>query len=237
MAKFDQQMSANHTWGVRWLRELSPQRNQAIGQVTPRRGCEKRTTRIRRWSASLSSVFGNTKLNALRVGWTQEDVVVRAIPASTATGAIRPPATRRWPSRRSPTSRPTPRRRASTTPTRSRTRSPGSCPNKRGDHDIKLGAQYEYIEADNLAQDNLNGTFTFGQNNAALRPQQSAHLSRSPDHPRARPGARLREGALLLGLRAGQVEADQPASRPRSASATTAKRSPSRSGTIRTLPT
>ena len=30
MIKFDQQVNANHTWGVRWLRELSPQRNQAI---------------------------------------------------------------------------------------------------------------------------------------------------------------------------------------------------------------
>ena len=30
MVKFDHQMSANHTWGIRWLRELSPQQNQAI---------------------------------------------------------------------------------------------------------------------------------------------------------------------------------------------------------------
>ena len=71
---------------------------------------------------------------------------------------------RPWRSRRSPTSRPTPRRRASTTPTSSRTRSRGSCPGRRGDHDIKVGVQYEYIEADNFAQDNLNGTFAFGQN-------------------------------------------------------------------------
>ena len=30
MAKFDHQLNANHTWGIRWLRELSPQQNQII---------------------------------------------------------------------------------------------------------------------------------------------------------------------------------------------------------------
>ena len=52
MVKFDQQFNANHTWGVRWLRELSPQRNQAITPplITPRRRFAKRTTRIRRLS-------------------------------------------------------------------------------------------------------------------------------------------------------------------------------------------
>ena len=38
-------------------------------------------------------------------------------------------------------------------------------PGKRGDHDIKVGVQYQYVKADNFAQDNLNGTFAFGQNN------------------------------------------------------------------------
>jgi hypothetical protein len=73
LGKFDQQITANHTWSVRYLRELSPQRNQAIGQVTPaavREEDDKDQTLV----ATMSSVFGSTKLNALRVGWTQEDV-------------------------------------------------------------------------------------------------------------------------------------------------------------------
>ena len=37
LARVDNQFTANHTWGVRYLREVSPQRNQAIGQVTPGR--------------------------------------------------------------------------------------------------------------------------------------------------------------------------------------------------------
>ena len=55
-------------------------------------------------------------------------------------------ASRRWRSRPSPTSRTTPRRRASTTPTRSRTRSRWFLPDKHGDHDIKFGAQYQYVD-------------------------------------------------------------------------------------------
>src|SRR4029453_12286566 len=38
-------------------------------------------------------------------------------------------------------------------------------PNKHGDHDVKFGAQYEYVTADNFGQDNMNGTFTFGTSN------------------------------------------------------------------------
>ena len=33
MVRFDQQLNANHTYGVRWLRESSPQRNQLIPVV------------------------------------------------------------------------------------------------------------------------------------------------------------------------------------------------------------
>ena len=53
MVKFDQQINANHTWGVRWLRELSPQRNQAIPPSADHRSTgafARKTTRIRRSS-------------------------------------------------------------------------------------------------------------------------------------------------------------------------------------------
>ena len=78
MVKFDHQMSANHTWGIRWLRELSPQQNQAIA---PAVGIQVASGAIREEDdkdqtvvATLSSVFGSTKVNSLRAGWTQEDV-------------------------------------------------------------------------------------------------------------------------------------------------------------------
>jgi outer membrane receptor protein involved in Fe transport len=41
-------------------------------------------------------------------------------------------------------------------------------PNKHGDHDLKVGGQYEYSGASNVTQDNLNGTFAFGRNDAVF---------------------------------------------------------------------
>ena len=52
MVRFDHQINASNTWGVRWLRELSPQRNQAIADRRPvpdrRQRFGKRTTKTRR---------------------------------------------------------------------------------------------------------------------------------------------------------------------------------------------
>jgi len=167
LARVDQQINANHTWGVRWLRESSPQRNQAIGQVTPsaiREEDDKDQTVV----TTLSSVLGNNRVNAIRAGWTQEDVAFAnpcfndgrnqaacdpqlnfqtftggqsAVAQARVNDAYQIENTFSW-----------------------------FLPDKRGDHDIKFGAQYEYIEADNLAQDNLNGTFSFGQNDQPFDP-------------------------------------------------------------------
>ena len=63
-------------------------------------------------------------------------------------------------------------------------------PDKHGDHDIKLGAQYEFVGADNLNQGNMNGTFAFGTSNGAVQRRRSTDLSRSPHDPRRRPVAR-----------------------------------------------
>ena len=175
MVRFDQQMNASHTWGVRWLRELSPQRNQAItaasvicvGAAHPR---GRRQGPDRRRDVVVGARQHQAEHAARRLDAGGRGVRQPLLQRQRPRPGRR--ASRRWRSRPSPISRTTPRRRASTTPIRSRTRSPGSCPNKRGDHDVKFGAQYEYVEADNLDQDNLNGTFT-------LRPEQRA-VQRQP---------------------------------------------------------
>jgi hypothetical protein len=177
LVRVDNQFSANHTWGVRYLRELSPQRNQAVtattpsgalGPVTPG-AIREEDDKDQTVQASLSSVFGNTKLNSLRVVWTQEDVAF-ANPCFDSNG----------------------RNQAACDPTLSFqtfTDQQSSVaqarvndayqledtfswfvPGKRGDHDIKVGVQYEYVKADNFAQDNLNGTFSFGQSNVPYNP-------------------------------------------------------------------
>ena len=168
LAKFDHQLSANHTWSLRYLRELSPQRNQAIGQVTPsaiREEDDKDQTVV----GSMSSVFGSNKLNALRIGWTQEDVSF-GNPCFNGNGrdqaACEPTlAFQTFTDQQANTAQ----ARVNDAYQIENTFS-WFLPNKRGDHDVKLGAQYEYIEADNLAQDNLNGTFSFGQNDLPFDP-------------------------------------------------------------------
>ena len=62
-------------------------------------------------------------------------------------------------------------------------------PGKKGDHELKFGARYNYTELRRVSQINQNGTFTF---NTDLRVQrrQPAHLSGTADHPDGRRSTR-----------------------------------------------
>ncbi len=163
MVKFDQQVNANHTWGVRWLRELSPQRNQAIGQISStaiREEDDKDQTVL----ATFSSVFGSTKLNSLRAGWTQEDVAF-ANPCFNGNGrdmtACEPTlAFQTFTDQQDNTAQARVNDAYQIEDTFS-----WFLPNKKGDHDVKFGAQWEYVTADNFNQGGMNGTFSFGTSN------------------------------------------------------------------------
>ena len=73
-ARFDHQLNANQTWGLRWLRETSPQPIQinAENHTPPRYEAETDVD----WTlvASLSSVLGSNKVNTFRVSAVSEDV-------------------------------------------------------------------------------------------------------------------------------------------------------------------
>ena len=164
VGRFDHQINANHTWGVRWLREYSPQFNQIIGDVTLN-AREEEDDLDQTVVGTLSSVLGNSRVNTLRVNWTQEDVAF-ANPCYNGNG----------------------RNQAGCDPqlafqnftdgasNRAQARIndayqidntfawfiPGG---KRGDHDVKIGAQYQYSTVLNSNDGNLNGTFTFGRSN------------------------------------------------------------------------
>jgi Carboxypeptidase regulatory-like domain/TonB dependent receptor-like, beta-barrel len=165
MIKYDQQFNANHTWGVRWLRELSPQRNQAItppliSSAATREEDDKDQTVV----VTFSSVFGSTMLNAFRAGWTQEDVSF-ANPCFNSNGrdqsACEPTlAFQTFTDQQDNTAQARVNDAYQIEDTFS-----WFLPDKHGDHDIKVGFQYEYVKADNFAQDNLNGTFGFGTSN------------------------------------------------------------------------
>ena len=85
-------------------------------------------------------------------------------------------------------------------------------PSGRGDHDLRIGTQYVVLrrlqpqrrQPERHVQPSARTTTNF---NSA----RSAHLPGSLHHPRRRPEHLLREGALRLRVRAGQVAPEQPA--------------------------
>jgi hypothetical protein len=168
IARFDHQISANNTWGVRWLREDSPQFNQIIGDVTL--GASREENDVDQTViGTLNTVLGNSRVNTLRLGWTQEDVSFgnpcfngngrnqaacqptlafgtftdqqSTVAQARVNDAIQLENTMAW-----------------------------FIPGKRGDHDLKFGVQGQYSQSRNDTQDQLNGSFSFGLTNGPFNP-------------------------------------------------------------------
>lgn len=168
VVRADHQISPNHTWGVRWLRESSPQFNQIIGNVTLEAAREESDV-DQTIVGTLNSVLGNTRVNTLRLSWTREDVSF-GNPCFNSNG----------------------RNQAACPPTLAfQTFTTGNSniaqarvndayqlentlswfiPGRRGDHDIKAGVQLQYSQSDNDTQDGLNGTFSFSRSNGPFDP-------------------------------------------------------------------
>jgi hypothetical protein len=157
----DHQLNAGNTWGVRWLREASPQYNQIIDNVTldaSREEFDVDQTVV----GSLSSVLSNTKVNTMRLAWTRENVAF-ANPCFNTNG------------RDMTKCEPTLAFQTYTTQQDNTAQSRVNDaiqfdstftwfkPGLMGDHDIKLGGQYEYVGAANVNQGNMNGTFGFAR--------------------------------------------------------------------------
>jgi outer membrane receptor protein involved in Fe transport len=70
----DHQMNANHTWGIRWLRETSPQPSQIQTSAETESRTEAETDVDWSFVGNLSSVFGSSKVNTFRVAAVSEDV-------------------------------------------------------------------------------------------------------------------------------------------------------------------
>jgi outer membrane receptor protein involved in Fe transport len=168
LVRGDHQINANHTWGVRWLREYSPQLNQLIplvgtNPVTLDASREEDDT-DQTVVGSLNSVFGNSRVNTMRVSWTQENVAF-ANPAFNGNG--------RQQGLLDPTLNYQTYSDQQNSVAQARINNGYQIedtfswfvPSKRGDHDIKFGAQYQYSSNDAETQDNLNGTFSFGLSN------------------------------------------------------------------------
>ena len=168
VVRADHQLSANNAWGVRWLREASPQFNQIIGDVTldaAREEADVDQTLV----GSLNSVLGNTRVNSLRLSWTQEDVSF-GNPCFNANGRVQALCE--------------PQLEFDTFTTQQNSTAQARVndayqledtlswfiPGRRGDHDIKAGVQLQYSQSRNDTQDNLNGTFSFSRSNGPFDP-------------------------------------------------------------------
>ena len=189
MAKVDHQISGNHTWSVRYLREQSPQDRQAIsGDVTQDAFDAERDT-DQTAVGTLTSVLRSTLVNTVRVSFTQEDVTF-ASPQFFANGRDQ--------------SRLLPQLSFDTYTAQQQNGHQARLNNAYqlentlswfrpdwvgGDHQIKLGFQYQYSSVKNDNQGNLNGTFTFNTSDADFDP---ANPRTYPDRFSIRVGGPLR---------------------------------------------
>jgi hypothetical protein len=168
----DHQVNRNNTYSVRWLRETSPQSNQIVlnGTIPPTvRAARSEADVDQTVATNFNSVLSNTTTNTLRLTWTRENVTFgnpcyndndRDLSKCQPTLAfqtfteqqdntgqfrindgIQVDETLGW-----------------------------FIPSGHGDHDLRIGAQYQYSGAYNRNDGNLNGTFAFGQNNNNFNP-------------------------------------------------------------------
>jgi hypothetical protein len=169
LARVDHQINSGNSYNIRWMREQSPQDRQAIsGRVTQSAFDAERdvdTTLV----GNLTSVFGSTKVNTLRLSFTREDVTF-ASPQYFEQG----------------------RNQAALLPqlsfqTYTDQQQNGHqarlndayqvenvfswfVPARGGSHDIRTGFQFQHSQVKNFNEGNLNGTFSFGRNDLPFDP-------------------------------------------------------------------
>jgi outer membrane receptor protein involved in Fe transport len=168
MIRFDGQLNASESGAVRWLRESSPQLNQVIADTGTRNGAsvpvtlnatreesDVDQTAVGTWS----SLFGNSKLNTVRMTWTQENVAF-ANPEFNGNG------------RRQDLLKPTlvylTYEDQQSAVAQARINNAyyidDTFNSYVSNHDLRFGVQLARLAENATTQDNLNGTFTFRTN-------------------------------------------------------------------------
>jgi hypothetical protein len=178
LVRFDHQISAGHTWNVRWLREHSLEYNQfPTGNLTRTLAAAGEANDLdQSVVATLSSALGNTRFNTLRLAFTWEDLVM-ANPGFIANGHrqdLLPPTLRYL-------TYADQQREAAQIKVDHAWQAEDTLawfvPGKKGDHNLRLGAQYQYVDAGLAVHGNMNGTFFFRTN----RPFDAADPSTYPE--------------------------------------------------------
>ncbi len=159
LVRFDHQLSTNHSWAIRWLRESSPQLNQIVGSVTPAAAREEHYT-DQTIVGTLSSTFHGSRSNVLRLNFTREDVL-SANPGFDANGQrqdlLKPTLQYlTFVDQQSPVAQ----ARVDNAYEIDNTLT-WFLPGHHGEHDVKVGALYEFAGVRSTTQDEANGVFTF----------------------------------------------------------------------------
>lgn len=197
IAKIDHQINSANAYSVRWLREASPQKNQIIGAVTPAAAREESDV-DQTLSTSWNSVFTNTAVNTLRFTWTRENVTfANACYNGNGRDMTQCPVTLAFQTYTDQQDN-TAQARINDGVQAEETLA-WFLPGRGGDHDLKIGAQYEYSKASNVNAGNLNGTFSFGRSDVAFDPANPATY---PDRFSIRVGgeSRFQETSHYLSL-------------------------------------
>lgn len=159
LARFDHQVSANHTWALRWLSEWSPQTDQLTSTTRTFATREQEEDLDYTFSGSVNSVLGGTKVNIIRTSVTREHVQF-GNPRRFEVGDQR----QLLPTLSMLTFLDQQSARDSERLDRTYDLDDTFAwfvPNKKGDHDIKFGVQYVYAPLKFRDNGNSNGTFTF----------------------------------------------------------------------------
>jgi Carboxypeptidase regulatory-like domain/TonB-dependent Receptor Plug Domain len=173
----DHQINANHNWGVRWLRETSPQPVQINAENHTVSRYEAETDVDWTLVGNLSSIFGSNKVNTFRMSAVKEDVFFGNPRFNAGENQATLPSTLVQLSFQDQQS-PRANRRLDV--------AYGAdnifawfLPNRLGgDHDLKVGVSYMYSSLRVQDFGNLNGTFTipsdlaFDRNNPRTYPER-----------------------------------------------------------------
>lgn len=168
LIRFDHQISANHTWAIRWLREDAPQYfTVPVGKYTLQ-STQDETDLDQTAVGTLTSVLGNARVNTVRLArtwehWWHGNQCWRAQgPEGKGFEVIGQQSL--CPPQLNQTSFFGQASTESQGPWDSNYQIEDDfswfLPGKKGDHDMKFGFRYNYTELRRVSQVNQNGTFT-----------------------------------------------------------------------------
>jgi hypothetical protein len=190
LIRFDHQINRSHTWAVRWLREWAPQWRTMANRRTLE-SYQDETDLDQTAVGTLTSVFGNARVNTVRLArtwehWWHGNACFRGQtgPSDTSQGF------KFGDEASGDQSKCPPQLSYLDYLAQASTESQGPwdsnyqieddyswfVPGKKGDHELKFGARYNYTELRRVSQINENGTFSINSN-----------LAFDPTNPRTYP--------------------------------------------------